>query len=244
MPAEIWKAVKIKEFKGEYMVSEYGKVKKRGYYTRTHGHWVKGRIIKSGISTKGYCRINLNKNGIMKSFFIHRLVAFAFIENPLNKPCVNHKDGVKTNNHYSNLEWCTNAENNYHASINGFFIGGNGYLTKEQRLFIIDNFLTMGREALAKQFNKTEEYITDVFTNRGKYIKVSLKKLGATKKRIPRFKQIINTETLELFTSDSLAASLNTTEKEINRMINEERKPNTSPYRRTGNYVQSNRTFP
>lgn len=58
----------------------------------------------------------LNKS---KSISIHRLVALHFIDNPLNKPQVNHKDANKENNHVDNLEWCTAKENMTHVSKNG-----------------------------------------------------------------------------------------------------------------------------
>ena len=55
---------------------------------------------------------------IQKNFYIHRLVAIAFIENPYNKKTVNHKDGNKLNNHVSNLEWATRSEQELHAFKN------------------------------------------------------------------------------------------------------------------------------
>lgn len=71
------------------------------------------KIMKPYIcSKKWYCRIILVKDKIWKAFLIHRLVAKAFIENPLNKLQVDHIDNVKYNNSYNNLQWVTNKENN------------------------------------------------------------------------------------------------------------------------------------
>ena len=71
--------------------------------------------MKHKISKTGYCNIELHKDGkpIMK--YVHRLVAEAFVPNPDCKPQVNHKDGDKLNNHFSNLEWVTASENQRHA---------------------------------------------------------------------------------------------------------------------------------
>ena len=54
-------------------------------------------------------------NGNKREDFLHRLVGEAFILNPLNNPCINHKDGNKLNNHVDNLEWVTYSQNNKHA---------------------------------------------------------------------------------------------------------------------------------
>ena len=67
-------------------------------------------------SHNGYKTIMLRSNeGKAKIFRVHRLVAEAFVENPNNYPIINHIDGVKNNNHFSNLEWCTHSMNNKHA---------------------------------------------------------------------------------------------------------------------------------
>ena len=61
----------------------------------------------------GYCRVFMrHKDGKRKDRYVHRLVAEAFIENPSNKPCVNHKDCNRANNSVDNLEWVTYKENN------------------------------------------------------------------------------------------------------------------------------------
>lgn len=77
-----------------------------------------GRVLKPAKGTGGYLFVSLSKNGKEKPFLIHRLVAEAFIPNPLNLPQVNHRDEDKTNNTVDNLEWCTAEYNtNYGTAI-------------------------------------------------------------------------------------------------------------------------------
>ena len=71
------------------------------------------RILKSSRTNDGYCRVTLYGTQI-KVEFVHRLVALAFIQNPENKPQVNHKNKIKDDNSVVNLEWCTSKENNVH----------------------------------------------------------------------------------------------------------------------------------
>jgi hypothetical protein len=78
------------------------------------------KIIPPHTNEDGYLKITLtNDIGKRKTLSVHRLVALTFIKNPYNKPEVNHKDGIKKNVHYLNLEWATHSENIQHAWNNG-----------------------------------------------------------------------------------------------------------------------------
>jgi len=84
------------------------------------GHTFYDFIRKQSITRHGYKYLAFrDNNGFQKNETIHRLVALTFIPNPENKPFVNHKDGDKTNNHVSNLEWVTASENIRHAFDTG-----------------------------------------------------------------------------------------------------------------------------
>ena len=74
-----------------------------------------GRILLPKPNKHGYLEYTFCQNKIKKTFRIDRLVALYFIENPHNKPYVNHIDGNKANNNVDNLEWCTAKENDKHA---------------------------------------------------------------------------------------------------------------------------------
>lgn len=106
---EEWKP--IKGFEGLYEVSNFGNIlslKWRG--------GSKPKLMTPIIHKNGYCNMALSKNGVIKRCLVHRLVAEAFISNPYNLPQINHKDEIKTNNHVSNLEWCTQAYNNVYGT--------------------------------------------------------------------------------------------------------------------------------
>lgn len=100
MAKEVWKP--IPNYEGFYEVSNTGKVRSVYRYKK---------VLKPMISNTGYERVDLFKNKNRKQFSVHRLVAMAFIDNPENKPFVNHKDESKTNNCVENLEWVTHVEN-------------------------------------------------------------------------------------------------------------------------------------
>jgi len=119
---EEWKD--IEGYEGFYQVSNLGRVKsvERETYSG-HNYSVrrieKERILPGYKVKNGYLYQTLLKNGVMKTFKLHRLVAQAFIPNPYNKPQVNHINGDKTNNSVYNLEWVTRKENLRHAYETG-----------------------------------------------------------------------------------------------------------------------------
>lgn len=102
----------MREIEGfnRYLVSEDGKIfnKRLNKYMKQHAHRC------------GYMRLLLtNDEGKKQQILPHRAVALAYVENNENKPQVNHIDGIKTNNHYTNLEWVTAKENTAHAIMIG-----------------------------------------------------------------------------------------------------------------------------
>lgn len=102
---ETWKD--IKGYEGLYQVSNEGRIKN-----------IKRDKILSNLNANGYMGINLHKNGVMKQYKIHRLVAESFIPNPNSLPQVNHKDECKSNNSVENLEWCDAGYNSNYGTRN------------------------------------------------------------------------------------------------------------------------------
>lgn len=91
-----------------------------GYKVHRDGSIVgkRGQILSPRDNGRGYLILGIMKDGRRVTFGVHRLVALAFIPNPLNLPEINHRDGNKYNNCVENLEWCTRGLNIEHAYRN------------------------------------------------------------------------------------------------------------------------------
>ena len=94
-------------YEGKYQVSNLGNVRSLDYM-----HTGNAKELKQYTNRYGYKMVRLCKNGDMKAFSVHKLVAMSFIPNPNNYPQVNHKDCNPLNNKVDNLEWCTAEYNN------------------------------------------------------------------------------------------------------------------------------------
>ena len=163
---EVWK--KVKDYPELFEVSSRGRLRN----SRT------GRILKQYVHPHGYCHVATKiggRKGINVCFKVHREVAKAFLPNKKNLPTVNHKDGDKTNNNVSNLEWMTYSDNTKHAYDTGLASPTcqkhRRKLSEEQVEYILNNYVPYSREtgsrALAKKFGVCKSIITKIVDNRG-----------------------------------------------------------------------------
>jgi hypothetical protein len=114
---EIWNDVP--GYEGLYEVSDQGRIRSCDLNTITKygkAYTRKGKINKA-VFSKGYLKIRLSKENKPNNFYVHRLVAKAFIPNPYNLPEVNHKKGIKWDNRASELEWSSKSENTLHSYV-------------------------------------------------------------------------------------------------------------------------------
>lgn len=119
LPNEKWKRVYIKGERTNYKISTYGRAMNAK----------RKKLLKPWKDTNGYPQITVRLNGKSIPVSIHRLIALHFIDNPHDKPQVNHINGRKDFNYLWNLEWCTEQENTIHAIKTGLLV-----ITPEKRI--------------------------------------------------------------------------------------------------------------
>lgn len=115
---ELWKP--IKGYEERYLISSCGRVKRiartiPSNFYNCFDRKLPEMILKPRKTKNGYLIISLFNGIFQKNYFIHRLVAEAFINKPEGKNYIDHLDGDKLNNYYKNLEWVSIAENNKRA---------------------------------------------------------------------------------------------------------------------------------
>lgn len=152
---EIWKVIENSD--GHYFISNTGKMKREAYSfiskKNARINHKEKEYTPSFNKKSGYYQYNYRMNdGTRKKEYVHRLVAIHFIENPMPEiyDQVNHIDGNKSNNVYTNLEWCNEYKNMQHASKNGLI---NRHSEKRKKQAAIN-----GRENAYKHYVAVAEY--------------------------------------------------------------------------------------
>lgn len=168
---EIWKP--IPSLLGFYEASSLGRIRSISRVSVLNGKHlrpIKGKIIKQTRHKKtGYFYLSVCVNGVVMSRLSHRLIAEAWIENPMNKPHVNHLKGIKSDNRPSQLEWSTISENRLHSFRIGLQTAkgsknSQARLTLEQVLEIRNS--TDKNGVIAKRYNVSPATVCDIQTKR------------------------------------------------------------------------------
>lgn len=152
--SEIYKP--IVGYEGLYEISNMGNVRTAlGKTTESirHGKRIwKQRVLKARpLKKDGHLRVQLYKDKKGKDFLVHRLVAQAFIKNPNNYPCINHKDSNPQNNNVNNLEWCTYAYNNEYSFQ---------HKEKKNNIFVTLTHKESGEEIEFNSMSKASQFLS------------------------------------------------------------------------------------
>lgn len=169
----------IKGYEGIYEVNEFGQVRSVDRIVEyKNGKIVnyKGKELKPSIGQGGYAVVNLNKNGIHKTYSVHRLVAETFVPNPNNLPQVHHKNHDRKDNRIQNLMWVTSAEqidDHWRAAVskaqgtklrvvgNGIDKIYNSAIAVKRELGIDNSYALKVAKGIRKQANGYKIYFAD-----------------------------------------------------------------------------------
>lgn len=116
---EIWKPTT--GFEESYEDSNYGRIRSIDR-TNHQGVFYKGMILKACVASNGYPLVTLMKKGKQHSLSLHRLIALNHVDGYFKGAIVNHIDSDRTNNHYTNLEWCDYYHNNEHGGAKTYLV--------------------------------------------------------------------------------------------------------------------------
>ncbi len=158
LEGEIW--ADIPNYEGFYQESTFGRTKSLR----------NNKILKPTLTRYGYLVVDLHKNGTHRSHRVHVLVAKIFIQNPSNKPEVNHRFGNKLDCSVAGLEWVTSAENHQHTVEFGLKKSDEdavlAKLTNEQVRYIREVYIPhdskFGVRALARQFGVNHKTVSGI----------------------------------------------------------------------------------
>ncbi len=173
--SEVWK--NIFEYEGLYQVSSFGNVRsldREIINNKRVKNILHGRVLRflySKATTRHprkRCFVELWKDNKRKRMAVHRLVALSFIENPMNKPQVNHIDGNGLNNNVENLEWVTNSENVKHAYENSLIKPSNEKPIIGTNLYTKEKYYFKSVAEASKSFNVTPGAIRSALKGYGR----------------------------------------------------------------------------
>lgn len=133
MEKEQW----IKFAEPGYFVSNLGRFKSEKFVKYRNNKIInelKVTMLKPNLALTGYFTVSVNR----KNLYAHRIIANVFIPNPNNYPVVNHINGIRNDNSFNNLEWCTQSQNIKHAYTSGLVIRKKGEFSTNKKLKNID----------------------------------------------------------------------------------------------------------